>query len=173
MQLKNVIARFSDFSKMPAPELQNVDVKALAQLAVQLQQPVLQGKGVRISIAADPGPLFAKADPVLLRRAVDNLVLNAIDAMPNGGTLNVRTSRSDERAVIEVADSGSGLTPEECERLFTPYYTTKQHGTGLGLAIVQSIVSDHGGQISVRSEKGSGTTFRMEFPLAPAHAAQV
>jgi signal transduction histidine kinase len=75
--------------------------------------------------------------------------------------------------VIEVADTGGGLTPEECERLFTPYYTTKQHGTGLGLAIVQSIVSDHGGQINVRSEKGSGTTFRMEFPLASARAAQV
>ena len=173
MQLKNVIARFSDFSKMPAPELQNVDVNALAQSAVQLQHPVLQAKGIRSAIDLDPTPLFASADPVLLRRAVDNLILNAIDAMPNGGTLHVRTSHSDERAVIEVADSGSGLTPEECERLFTPYYTTKQHGTGLGLAIVQSIVSDHGGQISVRSEKGSGTTFRMEFLLASSRAAQV
>jgi two-component system, NtrC family, nitrogen regulation sensor histidine kinase NtrY len=173
MQLKNVIARFSDFSKMPAPELQNVDVNAVAQSAVQLQHPVLQAKGIRSAINLDPAPLFASADPVLLRRAIDNLILNAIDAMPNGGTLNVRTSRSDERAVIEVADLGSGLTPEECERLFTPYYTTKQHGTGLGLAIVQSIVSDHGGQISVRSEKGSGTTFRMEFPLASARATQV
>ncbi len=172
-QLKNVIARFSDFSKMPAPELQNVDVNALTQAAAQLQQSVLQAKGIRSSMTLDPGPVFASADPVLLRRAVDNLILNAIDAMPSGGTLNLRTSRTDERAVIEVADTGSGLTPEECERLFTPYYTTKQHGTGLGLAIVQSIVSDHGGQISVRSEKGSGTTFRMEFPLASAHAAQV
>jgi nitrogen fixation/metabolism regulation signal transduction histidine kinase len=167
-QLKNVIARFSDFSKMPAPELQSVDVNALAQSAMQLQYSVQQAKGIQSSVDLDPAPLFASADPVLLRRAVDNLILNAIDAMPNGGTISVRTSRSGERAVIEVADTGSGLTPEECERLFTPYYTTKQHGTGLGLAIVQSIVSDHGGQISVRSAKGSGTTFRMEFPLASA-----
>lgn len=173
MQLKNVIARFSDFSKMPAPELQNVDVNALVQAAAQLQHPVLQTKRIHSSIELDPAPLFASADPVLLRRAVDNLVLNAIDAMPSGGTIHVRTSRSVDRAVIEVADTGSGLTPEECERLFTPYYTTKQHGTGLGLAIVQSIVSDHGGQISVRSEHGSGTTFRMEFPLASERAAQV
>jgi signal transduction histidine kinase len=173
VQLKNVIARFSDFSKMPAPELQSVDVNALVQAAAQLQQPVLQAKGIRSAIDLAPAPLFATADPILLRRAVDNLILNAIDAMPNGGTLTVRASRAEERAVIEVADTGSGLTPEECERLFTPYYTTKQHGTGLGLAIVQSIVSDHGGQISVRSEKGSGTTFRMEFPLASVRAAQV
>jgi nitrogen fixation/metabolism regulation signal transduction histidine kinase len=172
-QLKNVIARFSDFSKMPAPEVQSVDVNALTQAALQLQQPVLQAKSIRNLIELDSAPLQASADPVLLRRAIDNLVLNAIDAMPGGGTLTVRTSRSDERVVIEVADSGSGLTPEECERLFTPYYTTKQHGTGLGLAIVQSIVSDHGGQINVRSEKGIGTTFRMEFPLASARMAQV
>lgn len=173
MQLKSVIARFSDFSKMPALELQNVDVNALARSAAQLQQPVLQAKGIRSAVELDPAPLFASADPVLLRRAVDNLILNAIDAMPTGGTMSVRTSRSGDRAVIEVADNGGGLTPEECERLFTPYYTTKQHGTGLGLAIVQSIVSDHGGQITVRSEKGNGTTFRMEFPLASARAAQV
>jgi signal transduction histidine kinase len=172
-QLKNVIARFSDFSKMPAPEVQSVDVNALTQTALQLQQPVLQAKSIRSLIELDSAALQASADPVLLRRAIDNLILNAIDAMPGGGTLTVRTSRSDDRVAIEVADSGSGLTPEECERLFTPYYTTKQHGTGLGLAIVQSIVSDHGGQINVRSEKGIGTTFRMEFPLASARVAQV
>ena len=66
--------------------------------------------------------------------------------------------------MIEVADTGTGLTREECERIFTPYYTSKQHGTGLGLAIVQSVVSDHGGRISVRSEPGSGTTFVIELP---------
>ena len=66
--------------------------------------------------------------------------------------------------MIEVADTGSGLTREECERIFTPYYTSKQHGTGLGLAIVQSVISDHGGRISVRSEPGSGTTFVIELP---------
>jgi signal transduction histidine kinase len=65
---------------------------------------------------------------------------------------------------VEVADTGAGLTPEECERVFTPYYTSKQHGTGLGLAIVQSVVSDHGGRISVKSEAGRGTTFVIELP---------
>ncbi len=69
------------------------------------------------------------------------------------------------KSMMEVADTGSGLTPEECERIFTPYYTSKQHGTGLGLAIVQSVVSDHGGRISVRSEPGQGTTFVIELPV--------
>ncbi|MFZ0814561.1 MAG: HAMP domain-containing sensor histidine kinase, partial [Candidatus Sulfotelmatobacter sp.] len=66
--------------------------------------------------------------------------------------------------IIEVADTGSGMTAEECERIFTPYYTSKQHGTGLGLAIVQSVVSDHGGRIRVQSEPGRGTTFVIELP---------
>jgi signal transduction histidine kinase len=103
---------------------------------------------------------------VLLRRVIENLVLNAIDAMPQGGTLTLRTmtSTDDRFALFELADTGAGLTAEECERLFTPYYTTKQHGTGLGLAIVQSVISDHGARISVSSHKGQGTTFHIEFP---------
>jgi len=89
--------------------------------------------------------------------------------MPQGGTLTLHTTalangEVKDRVAISVSDTGAGLTPEECERLFTPYYTTKQHGTGLGLAIVQSVVSDHGGKISVESTKEKGTTFRIELP---------
>jgi signal transduction histidine kinase len=100
----------------------------------------------------------------LLHKAFQNLVLNAMDAMPAGGTLSLRSRDGGEVVRIEVSDTGKGLTPEECSRLFTPYYTTKQLGTGLGLAIVQSVVSDHHGTISVSSEEGHGTTFRIELP---------
>ena len=79
--------------------------------------------------------------------------------MPAGGDLTIRTAREESGVRLEVADTGQGLTAEECDRLFTPYYTTKTHGTGLGLAIVQSVVSDHKGKISVYSESGKGTTF--------------
>jgi signal transduction histidine kinase len=110
-----------------------------------------------------------QADATLLHRALENLVLNAMDAMPAGGVLMLRTTHRDEgREVhLEISDTGTGLTPEECERLFTPYYTTKLHGTGLGLAIVQSVVSDHGGRISVESEAGVGTSFHIDLPLKP------
>jgi signal transduction histidine kinase len=107
------------------------------------------------------------ADAELLHRVISNLVLNAMDAMPQGGALTLRTRDEDERVVIEVADTGSGLTPEEFAQIFTPYYTSKQNGTGLGLAIVQSVVSDHGGSIRVRSEPERGATFVIQLPKRP------
>ena len=78
----------------------------------------------------------------------------------------LRTTHDADEVHLEISDTGAGLTREECQRLFTPYYTTKQHGTGLGLAIVQSVVSDHGGRISVESESGVGTSFHITLPVS-------
>ncbi|MBZ5508414.1 MAG: HAMP domain-containing protein [Acidobacteriia bacterium] len=164
--LKTIIGRFSDFSKMPAPQLQAVDLNEIVRSVAQLFQAQLNREPARIKPALHLGDVpQVNADPVLLRRVIENLVLNAIDAMPKGGTLTFLTTTADRSAVFELSDTGDGLTPEECERLFTPYYTTKQHGTGLGLAIVQSVVSDHGGKISVSSKKDQGTTFHVELPV--------
>ncbi|HEX5229455.1 MAG TPA: ATP-binding protein [Bryobacteraceae bacterium] len=164
--LKTIIGRFSDFAKMPAPQLERVDVNQIARDVLQLYEAQLTAPGrpkveAALELSAEPG--VVQADPEQLRRALSNLVLNALDAMPQGGRLVLRTSGNDGRVALEVSDTGEGLTPEECERLFTPYYTTKLHGTGLGLAIVQSVVSDHKGTITVRSQRGEGTTFRIEL----------
>jgi two-component system sensor histidine kinase HydH len=113
-----------------------------------------------------------RADPEQLGRVVQNLVLNAIDAMPDGGDLVVRTRRTGATVRLDVADTGQGLTDEERDRLFTPYYTTKQHGTGLGLAIVQSVVADHGGRVWVDSAPGRGSTFHIELPDTPGTPPQ-
>jgi signal transduction histidine kinase len=94
-----------------------------------------------------------------------------MDAMPEGGTLTVSAVRAREMVRISVADTGAGLTPEECERLFTPYYTTKQHGTGLGLAIVQSVIADHNGTIAVENVEGGGARFVIGLPLAESAEA--
>ncbi len=164
--LKKIIGRFSEFSKMPHPQLQRLQVNEILRGVVKLFQAQLQAPGrepIGCKLELDENLGTIAADPDLLHRALSNLVLNAMDAMPKGGTLTLRTRRDDGKVMIEVADTGSGLTSEECERIFTPYYTSKQYGTGLGLAIVQSVVSDHGGRISVRSEPGRGTTLVIEL----------
>jgi two-component system, NtrC family, nitrogen regulation sensor histidine kinase NtrY len=165
--LKGVISRFSEFSKMPQPQLQSVDVNEIVQNVVRVFRAQLRSSDraaieAKLDLASGIEPIAA--DPELLHRALSNLVLNAMDAMPQGGTLSLRTHQSGDRVFVEVSDTGSGLTSEECERLFTPYYTSKAHGTGLGLAIVQSIISDHGGRISVHSQPGEGATFVIELP---------
>jgi signal transduction histidine kinase len=168
--LKTIISRFSEFSKMPQPRFQRVDLnetlRSVARLfQAQLHLPDHAPITCRLELAQPMDDVAA--DPELLHRAFSNLVLNAMDAMPQGGTLTLRTRQDGERAVVEISDTGTGLTSEECERLFTPYYTSKAHGTGLGLAIVQSVVSDHGGKISVHSQPGRGTTFVIELPRNP------
>ncbi len=169
--LNTIVGRFSDFSKMPAPQFVRVNVNEALRNAVRLFEPQFNEVGKPTItpelFLTEPLPDI-DADPDLLHRAFQNLVLNALDAMPAGGTLTLRTLEQDGQVRIEVADTGKGLTPEECSRLFTPYYTTKLQGTGLGLAIVQSVVSDHHGNISVTSDEGRGTTFRIDLPQRQA-----
>jgi two-component system, NtrC family, nitrogen regulation sensor histidine kinase NtrY len=161
--LKQIIGRFSDFAKMPAPQMEPVNLNALASEALKLLDPQLAAAHVETRLELDPALRPLQADPEQITRVIRNLSLNAIDAMPKGGALTIRTQALPAGARLEVSDTGQGLTPEECERLFTPYYTTKTHGTGLGLAIVQSVVADHGGRISVASQPGQGATFRIEL----------
>ena len=172
--LKTIIARFSDFSKMPQPELQTVDVNALVEKAAALHRPQLQQapKAVSLEMELDPARPHAELDPELMHRVLSNLLLNALDAMPDGGRITLATRSTPETIEISVTDSGVGLTPEERDRLFTPYYTSKQHGTGLGLAIVQSVVSDHRGSISVTSRPGQGATFTIRFPRPSEQPAE-
>jgi len=166
--LKTIIGRFSDFSKMPKPELERIDARNLVERVRSLyESAAAQGaEKIRFSTDITSASMPLMADPELLHRALSNLVLNAIDAMPDGGDLTVAAQPRGDRIELRVADTGAGLTPEECERLFTPYYTTKQHGTGLGLAIVQSVVADHAGTIAVESRAGGGATFIITLPRA-------
>ncbi|MDT8068567.1 MAG: ATP-binding protein [Terriglobia bacterium] len=164
--LKAIIGRFSDFSKMPRPQLQNTSLNELARKVAALHGTQLKNAARPITLKLDLDDSLTEIplDPDLFHRVVSNLVLNAVDAMSQGGTLTLRTRDTGERARLEISDTGAGLTPEERDRIFTPYYTTKQHGTGLGLAVVQSVVSDHRGTISVNSETGRGTTFIIDLP---------
>jgi signal transduction histidine kinase len=165
--LKAIISRFSEFSRMPQPQFQTVQINDVVQNVVRLfhaQFETPDRPPINCKLELDSHLLPIAADPELLHRAISNLVLNAMDAMSNGGTLTLRTRQRERGITLEIEDTGNGLTPEECERLFTPYYTSKAHGTGLGLAIVQSVITDHDGRIIVRSQPGKGTAFLIELP---------
>jgi signal transduction histidine kinase len=165
--LNGIISRFSEFSRMPQPQFRPVRLNDVVQNAARTFQAQLAAPGrapIECKLELSESIGLMAADPELLHRAVSNLILNAMDAMPQGGMLTLRTHEEGDRMYLEVSDTGTGLTTEECDRLFTPYYTSKAHGTGLGLAIVQSVVSDHGGRIAVRSRPGQGATFSIELP---------
>jgi signal transduction histidine kinase len=167
MNLNTVVSRFGDFAKMPAPVFETVAPNTILEHAVKLVRAQIDAPGrppIHVTVDLDPACHTVRADGEQLGRVIHNLVLNAVDAMPQGGELTIRTRRHGAVVRLDVADTGEGLTDEERERLFTPYYTTKQHGTGLGLAIVQSVVSDHAGRVWVDSAPGRGSTFHIELP---------
>jgi signal transduction histidine kinase len=130
-----------------------------------------QLKAQRIDVELDiPPPLTARADEEMLRKAVLNLVLNALDAMPNGGELVVTAFEGSNAIELEVADSGPGLPAEYADRVFEPFFTTKSGGTGLGLAIVKRVVEAHGGTVTALNCPEGGSAFTLELPKARREA---
>lgn len=144
---------------------ERLDPGALVRRIGALVQPALGSAGV--ALVLDTGEVTAiDADASQLEMALLNLVSNALDAMPAGGTLTLRVADSPSGVIIDVGDTGSGIDPEMAERIFEPWVTTKPagRGTGLGLSITRSVVTDHGGTVRARSAPGVGTTFVVELP---------
>lgn len=170
-KLEAIVGKFREFASLPQADLAAVDLNELVRGIVKGYEGEFGAVGrppITPELHLEENLPSIQADRGLLRRALDNLILNAMDAMPGGGVLMLRTTHANDTVELEVSDTGTGLTPQECERLFTPYYTTKQHGTGLGLSIVQAVVSNHGGRISVESEAGVGTSFHILLPARPS-----
>jgi two-component system sensor histidine kinase HydH len=127
-----------------------------------------QGVPLQLEGLADLGPVAVHAPT--LRRAVLNLVQNALEAMPQGGTLTLAGRRTPTHAQLQIRDTGSGIPAAHFTTIFEPLYTTKPGGTGLGLYIVQEIVTAHRGQVTVESAEGAGTTFTLTLPRAVGEA---
>ena len=132
-------------------------------------------QAIAIALEAEPGLPRIVADPELLKTCFLNLMINAVDAMPEGGMLAVSVSRAagqPEALVVEVTDTGSGMSPESVRSAFEPYYSTKDTGLGLGLALTRKIVEDHGGGIALDSAPGRGTSVRITLPCLQAEPAE-
>jgi len=119
---------------------------------------------VEIDLSLDLPPTLINHDEI--RQVFVNLINNAWQAMPQGGTLKIRSYIEEDMAQVEITDTGCGISPENMKKLFTPFFSTKTKGTGLGLAAVQRILERHRGKVKVRSRLGEGTTFIISLPLA-------
>ncbi len=171
------IKRIQEFTRIRRDQpFEAVDLNVIVQEALEISRPRWreepQSKGVTIRVVSSLAPLQPVAgDPGELREALLNLILNAVDAMPDGGTLSFATEARGERVVVTVSDTGVGMSEEVQRRLFDPFFTTKgPHGTGLGLSMTYGIVSRHGGEIAMESAAGKGSTFRLSFPVRRAPA---
>jgi two-component system, sporulation sensor kinase E len=132
------------------------------QNVVNLYAESVENIQIEESLALNLPPLSLDSEQIT--QALENLIKNAIEAMPDGGTLNVWTQPvNKEKIRVKIQDTGIGMSPETLVQIFEPYYTTKETGTGLGMAIVQRIITDHDGEIFVESEEGIGTTVWIEL----------
>ncbi|HTQ43501.1 MAG TPA: ATP-binding protein, partial [Polyangiaceae bacterium] len=164
-----MLDRLRSFSRQsPEGAAQEVDLGVLAREAIGIARPRMSARSgalCRIVEALTDVPhVIARGEEIVA--AVVNLVVNAIDAMPSGGTITVKTGQSEHEAWISVADTGPGMSPEVQARVFEPFFTTKgAEGTGLGLAMVFATMQRHRGRVSLESAPGQGATFTLTFPL--------
>jgi len=159
-QLKRMVDEFARFARMPAVHLRHAQLAEILQQAAGLYRDVKPGVSVSVTVEPD---IEILVDPEQIRRAVGNLLKNAVEATESG-EVRVSARRAPHRVVIEVADPGRGVPDADKEKLFLPYFSTKGRGTGLGLAIVHRIVNDHDGRISVHDNHPRGTRFEIELP---------
>jgi signal transduction histidine kinase len=163
--LKRVVEEFLDFARARPLDLAPVELGGLAAEVRDLALPLALERGVRLEVA---GAGTALADRERLRRAALNLVRNAIEASPRGESVEIAARAQGSGSELEVRDRGPGLSPEARERLFRPFFTTKDKGTGLGLALAKKVVDAHGGTIDVGDRPGGGTVARLALPAARA-----
>ncbi|MCU0222524.1 MAG: ATP-binding protein [Acidobacteria bacterium] len=175
VRVETLMRSFLTFARPPRPQPAEVDVDALIASSLSLygRDPRFapaHARPIRLVREAGSGAV-AVADPAQLEQVVVNLLLNALEAMPEGGTLVVRTGADPDGMVrIEVADSGKGVPPESRERIFEPFFTTKGKGTGLGLAISRQLIEQQGGTLRVADNPGGGAVFTVRIPARTAGA---
>jgi len=161
-RLNNIIGDYLRFSRFPKPQLKRGRVETvIKELANSFKPP----SRISLRIQLAPGMPEVWLDEGLLRQVLDNLLLNAVDAIKGDGRIDIETDVLDRFVVIRIRDTGMGIADDIQEKLFEPFFTTKAHGTGLGLATSQQIIFEHNGHLLVESEPGKGATFSVLLPI--------
>jgi signal transduction histidine kinase len=165
MRLDRVVRTFLDFNRPVDLNLEPVDLVETAAEILSFMEPEAAARSIRMSFEQPEGAIVMEASRDLLRQALLNIAVNAIEAMDKGGDITMHIERNEETCAIVIADTGPGIPPDQCEKVFQLYYTTKPQGTGIGLAMAFRAAQLHGGTIEVKSEMGKGTEFRVVLPL--------
>lgn len=165
-RLDGVLKTFLDFMRPVEMHLEETDLSSLLGEVLQVARPQIERAHVEVIAQLPSGITLMNVDRSLLKQAVLNLVLNAVQAMPQGGKLEMSLARAGDATEIRVADTGCGIPKKNHARIFQLFFTTRTGGSGIGLASTYKIVQQHNGSIDFESEEGRGTTFRIELPLA-------
>ena len=171
-RLDRVVQTLVDFNRPVELRLTSFDLRRLVEEVAMLAGPeaALQGVEVKTRIASEALPI--KADSDLVKQALLNVVLNGVQAMESGGVLTIAAHREDSVARIDVHDQGKGIAPEIRDKVFNLYFTTKKSGSGIGLAMSYRVLQMHSGSLDFTTELGTGTTFRLQLPLAEAQSQE-
>jgi two-component system NtrC family sensor kinase len=168
VRLSDLLRKMLSFSRPDQEEKQEVDLNIVLDEILLLHEKQLKENDIEIETSFAKGLPRINASKDQLRQVFLNLVANARDAMPDGGTLRVSTSADPENVSIEIADTGIGIEEKHLKKIFDSFFTTKDSvkGVGLGLSVCYGFIKDHGGDIQVKSKLNSGTTFTITFPIS-------
>jgi signal transduction histidine kinase len=170
-RLNSTLSDLLDFARFREPTLAPCDLAEIVRRTLPLIRADAQQHQIHIQLELPAALPPLHADAMQLQQALLNLLLNAVQAMPRGGTLTVRACADATTVRLAVSDTGVGIAPEQQAKIFSPFYTTKHRGTGLGLAITRTIIEKHNGRITVASAPGRGATFTLELPADAAAPA--
>jgi signal transduction histidine kinase len=167
-ELKRINRIVEGFLRLTKPDVytfKNENVNSIIQYNVSTLEPELVRHGIKVLLNYHSSLPLIKADRDRLNQVFSNLIINAIEAMPRGGQIDITTNHQNSNVEINIADDGIGIEEENLRKIFSPYYSTKNKGFGLGLSLIHSIIHKHQGKISVHSEKGKGTRFTILLPV--------
>jgi two-component system NtrC family sensor kinase len=165
LRITDILDEFVRYARFAPPQLLDIDLSNVVKYVAEMIEERAVQSGVTLSLHLSERSPLVQADENKLVQALLNLCINAIHAMPNGGSLNLATTLRENHVEISVADTGIGIAEEDIGKIFLPFFTKKESGLGFGLPIVQRIVEDHGGKITCQSRLGEGTVFVIQLPV--------